>query len=482
MLAGRARRRPAFGVAAARPPPAGRTATTSCSTSTAPGGRRAQADRRRRRPGRRARTPTIGVATVRSSDAASRPGGAPSARWSAPRTTKPIGHAPSDAARQARRRREGRHRAAASARRQGRRRAAKARQADPLASAAVGHADDRRDRRRLLRAPAGRHGVRVGIIDTGIDGSTPTSRRTSTRSCSRNFTVDDPGRSTAPCDDRSGPSSCDDPADVDEDGHGTHVAGTIGVAAQRHRHRRRRAEGRPRQPARRPGLGLLLPQPDARRAHLRRRPRHRRREHVYYIDPWLYNCAANPADSPPSSASSGTIIAATQRALDYARDHGVTLDRRRGQRAHRPRQADVRRHQPGLPGRTATAHDRDDRQLVPVDADRGRRRDRRHRRSARSARKAYYSNYGIEQTDVVGARAATRATLPDGTRERRERDPRRRTRRRVGRGRRRDIDPATASRPPPFVVSDCTQRRPARTTSTCRARRWRRRTRSASRR
>lgn len=45
----------------------------------------------------------------------------------------------------------------------------------------------------------------------------------------------------------------------------------------------------------------------------------------YYIDPWLYNCAANPADSAELQMEQRTIIAATNRALDYANRHGVTL-------------------------------------------------------------------------------------------------------------------------------------------------------------
>ena len=44
----------------------------------------------------------------------------------------------------------------------------------------------------------------------------------------------------------------------------------------------------------------------------------------YYIDPWLYNCAANPADSPAEQREQRLVIAATQRAIDYARNHGVT--------------------------------------------------------------------------------------------------------------------------------------------------------------
>src|SRR3954454_25193242 len=45
----------------------------------------------------------------------------------------------------------------------------------------------------------------------------------------------------------------------------------------------------------------------------------------YYIDPWLYNCSANPADSPAEQREQRLVITATQRALDYARSKGVTL-------------------------------------------------------------------------------------------------------------------------------------------------------------
>ena len=44
----------------------------------------------------------------------------------------------------------------------------------------------------------------------------------------------------------------------------------------------------------------------------------------FYIDPWLYNCATNPADTPAEQAEQRPVIAATQRAIDYARAHGVT--------------------------------------------------------------------------------------------------------------------------------------------------------------
>src|SRR3954470_23471260 len=45
----------------------------------------------------------------------------------------------------------------------------------------------------------------------------------------------------------------------------------------------------------------------------------------YYIDPWLFNSSTTPADTPAQQAEQRTIIAATERALSYARRHGVTL-------------------------------------------------------------------------------------------------------------------------------------------------------------
>jgi subtilisin family serine protease len=45
----------------------------------------------------------------------------------------------------------------------------------------------------------------------------------------------------------------------------------------------------------------------------------------YFIDPWLYNCTNNPADTPAQQAEQRAIIEATQRALDYAHARGVTL-------------------------------------------------------------------------------------------------------------------------------------------------------------
>ena len=67
----------------------------------------------------------------------------------------------------------------------------------------------------------------VGIIDTGIDGTHPDIAPNFDARCRRNFVTDMP-------DDRRRrarrPTVCVDPVDEDDDGHGTHVAATIGVA------------------------------------------------------------------------------------------------------------------------------------------------------------------------------------------------------------------------------------------------------------
>ena len=62
----------------------------------------------------------------------------------------------------------------------------------PARRRAVGHADDPRDAGRLLRRQQGSHAVRVGIIDTGIDGRHPDIAPNFDARLSRNFTVDDP--------------------------------------------------------------------------------------------------------------------------------------------------------------------------------------------------------------------------------------------------------------------------------------------------
>jgi subtilisin family serine protease len=239
--------------------------------------------------------------------------------------------------------------------------------------------------------------VRVGIIDTGVDGSHPDIAPNFDRGLSRNFTVDDPVID-GPCDtDPDG--SCTDPADVDEDGHGTHVAGTIGAPLN--------------------GLGMAGVAPRVDLVNLRAgqdsgyffiQPTVDALTYAgdhgidvvnmsFYIDPWLYNCVANPADTPEQQAEQQTIIAATQRALDYARSRGVTLVAAEGNEHTDLGYPSFDDTSPDYPDENA-AHDRnvDNSCLnLPTEAEGviG------VTSTGPSGRKAYYSNYGTEQADVA---------------------------------------------------------------------------------
>jgi subtilisin family serine protease len=124
----------------------------------------------------------------------------------------------------------------------------------------------------------------------------------------------------------------------------------------------------------------------------------------FYVDPWLYNCQANPADSPEEQLQQRVIVTAVQRAIDYARSKGVLPVSASGNEA-----TDL-----GAPGVDSTSPD------YPVDAD-GNPTEARDRTidnatclnvpaendgvvtvnsTGPSGRKAYYSNFGTEQSDV----------------------------------------------------------------------------------
>ncbi|GII30975.1 S8 family serine peptidase [Planotetraspora mira] len=175
----------------------------------------------------------------------------------------------------------------------------------------------------------GDKGVLVGVLDTGIDGSHPDIAPNFSKKLSRNFTVDLPADANGtvidgPC--ASDPDgSCNDPNDVDEDGHGTHVASSIASPIN--------------------GLGISGVAPKVTLVNLRAgqdsgyffvQPTIDALTYAgdigvdvvnmsYYIDPWLFNCANNPADSPDEQLEQRTIVTAVQRALNYADKRGVTL-------------------------------------------------------------------------------------------------------------------------------------------------------------
>jgi lantibiotic leader peptide-processing serine protease len=160
--------------------------------------------------------------------------------------------------------------------------------------------------------------VLVGIIDTGIDGTHPDIAPNFSNALSRNFVTDMP--------DIDGPceyASCVDPANEDDNEHGTHVASTIGSPIN--------------------GLGIAGVAPNVTLVNIRAGQdsgyfflkatldalTYAGRIGVdvvnmsYYTDPWLYNCVDNPADSPAEQEEQRVIRTATQRALDFARNRGV---------------------------------------------------------------------------------------------------------------------------------------------------------------
>ena len=245
------------------------------------------------------------------------------------------------------------------------------------------------------RYEQGSHDVLVGVIDTGIEANHPDIAPNFNRELSRNFTVDDP-IIDGPCEEDPD-QSCEDPPDVDEGGHGTHVAGTIGA------------------PLNQIGIGGVAPrvglvnlragqdsgffflQPTVDALTFAGNHGIDVVNMSFYTDPWLYNCTSNPADSPAEQVQQQTVIAATQRALRFARRHGVTLVSALGNESTdlgNPTEDPTSPDYPPGSERTRTVNNSclsmpsEGEGVVGVSA------------LGPSGRKAWYSNYGVEQTDV----------------------------------------------------------------------------------
>ncbi|MEI7055793.1 S8 family serine peptidase [Nocardioides sp. CCNWLW239] len=265
-------------------------------------------------------------------------------------------------------------------------------------------------------------GVRVGIMDTGVDGSHPDIAPNFDAELSRNFTTDIPVDANGatvdgPCADEPD-ASCEDGNDVDENGHGTHVASTIASPVN--------------------GVGITGVAPEADIVNLRvgqdsgyffLQPSldaltYAGRNGIdvvnmsYYIDPWLFNCTSHPADSPEDQAEQATIITAMQRGLDYARARGVTLVAAAGNQAIDYTKPQTDASSPDFasePGEAAYVRDMLDPEscvsmptegdgVIAVSA------------TGPSERKSYYSSYGDGFIDVA-APGGDAYDSADGTRD-----------------------------------------------------------------
>jgi subtilisin family serine protease len=252
------------------------------------------------------------------------------------------------------------------------------------------------------RKQPGSKKVRVGIIDTGIDASHPDIAPNFDAGLSRNFVTDMPNID-GPCEE----ATCHDPADVDQGGHGTHVAGTVGAALN--------------------GVGVAGVAPKVDLVNIRAgqdsgffflQPTVNALTYAgdhgidvvnmsFYIDPWLYNCENLAGDSPEEQAQQRTIITATQRALDYAHRHGVTLVAALGNQDDDLGAPEPDTTSPDYPPDTARPRQADNsclslptegRHVIGVSA------------VGPSKRKAFYSSYGTEQTDVSAPGGDSRDT------------------------------------------------------------------------
>jgi subtilisin family serine protease len=171
-------------------------------------------------------------------------------------------------------------------------------------------------------------GVLIGVMDTGIDGLHDDIAPNFSNALSRNFTVDIPA-----VDGECEYADCVDPANVDDNSHGTHVAGTIASPEN--------------------GIGITGVAPEATLVNLRAGqdsgffflgPTVDALTYAadngidvvnmsFFVDPWLYNCpdasgyVSAPEGKPTAEelAQQRLIYDAMHEALAYAHGANVTL-------------------------------------------------------------------------------------------------------------------------------------------------------------
>jgi lantibiotic leader peptide-processing serine protease len=237
--------------------------------------------------------------------------------------------------------------------------------------------------------------VLVGIIDTGIDSTHPDLDDNFNAELSRNFTTDIP-LIDGPCN-QEPDHSCEDPADVDEGGHGTHVAGIVGAELN--------------------GLGVAGVAPTVSLVNLRAGQDsgyfflfETLEAYVYaadngidvvnmsfFTDPWWANCRDNPDDTLQEQIEQRSVVDLSNDALDYAFAHGVTLIAAEGNEHTDLGTPTFDVLSPDYPPGNERVREIDNSCLViPTEGN--------HVISVSAlgstGRKAYYSNYGLEQTVV----------------------------------------------------------------------------------
>lgn len=268
---------------------------------------------------------------------------------------------------------------------------------DPLDGQLWGLTSVRSDLARTVQP--GDKRVKVGVLDTGVDGSHPDIAPNFDARLSRNFThdipVDENGNTVdGPCEFRG----CVDPANWDDGGHGTHVAGTIAAAAD--------------------GFGISGVAPRVSIVNIRGgqdsgsfflQPVVDALTYAgdagldvvnmsFFVDPWLYNCQANMADTPEQQAQQRTIVTAMTRALNYAHRKGVTQVVSLGNQHEDNGDPHDDDSSPNFP--VGTAHhriiDNETCQVMPIEGP--------HTIGVAaygpSGAKADYSSYGLEQISV----------------------------------------------------------------------------------